>query len=181
MPLSNPTFRKKRRLPRIRGAVASIVFHVVIIFLAYITQAHVMPYLNVFAVPLLLPITAAAVAMYEGSTRGAVLGMFAGILCDISFLEPISRFMLLLTISGLVVGTLTDHVVARGFIPYLVISLIVLVTCAAVQIFVPLAFDGVAYEPLLKTALQQILMTLPFTIIVYPLSKFAARPQMKTL
>jgi len=172
---------KHRKLPQIRGAVAGFILHIVLLLFIYIMQANVMPFFDWPAVPLLLPAAAVAVSMFEGASRGAVLGLVAGALCDISFLDPISKFMLLLTLLCMIIGTLTDRIVARGFIPYLVIAIISLMICSLVQLFVPLAFDGARSDALFRTALQEIIITVPFTIIIYPLAKAAARGRLKSL
>jgi len=148
-----------------RAKVISIILHALFVIMVYIFQGMIFPYLRVYGmVPLLLPIACAGIAVYEGCHAGGIAGLFAGILCDASFNEPVGVFMILLTLSGLFIGALADTVLTRGFVSYMLACIGILVLSAFVQIFPLIFFAGIPYRPLLTVALWQTVYSLVFTI-----------------
>jgi len=140
----------------------------------------IFPYLRLTGLtPLLLPIVSTGVAIYEGRDAGGIMGLFAGILCDVSFNEPVGVFTVLLTILGLIVGALADTVIARSFMTFFLSCVAVLIISAIVQMFPLLFLLNVPLQPLLSTAFQQtvysILFTLPIWFFVHALGKRAQR------
>jgi len=119
------------------------------------------------------------VAVYEGRFTGGVMGLFAGIFCDISFNEPTMVFTVLLTFTGLLVGTLADTVIMRGFSTYFLSCIAVLVVTAFVQMFPIVFFEDVQPQQLLRTALWQsgysLIFALPIWFPVRALGKRAER------
>ena len=90
--------------------------------------------------------------------------MFAGILCDVSFNEPVGIFTVLLTVTGLIVGTLADTVLTRGFASFFTCCLAVLVISALVQLFPLWIFVRLPLLPLLETAMRQTVYSLLFAL-----------------
>jgi len=132
-------------------------------------------------VPLLLPIAATGVAVYEGRYAGGITGLFAGILCDISFNKPVGVFTVLLTVTGLFIGAIADAVMMRGFVTYYLSCAFVLIVSAGVQMF-PLVFlENISLGSLLITAIQQTLYSLilafPIWFFVRALGKHTERTQ----
>ncbi|NLB29092.1 MAG: hypothetical protein GX823_02535 [Clostridiales bacterium] len=131
-----------------------------------------LPYIKVLpSTPLILPLAAVSVAMFEGGGRGAVAGLFAGALCDLSMHQPVAQFTLLMTILCLIICALSDAVLAPGFLAYFALCIVTLAVCAFMQMFTHLFFDGVTPRVLLLEALRQSLVSLPFTVPIY----FASR------
>ena len=160
--------------------LVSIVFHALLLMVVYLLQGVIFPYLKIFGlVPLLLPIVSTGVAVYQGRTAGGIVGIFAGILCDISFNQPTGVFTVLLTITGLFVGFLADTVIARGAATYYIACAVVLAISAFAQLFPLLFFESVSSAPLLRTALWQtvysILFAFPIWFFVRGLGKRAQR------
>lgn len=155
------TFAKRRDF------VVSVVLHALLLIVVYVFQSMILPSFRLYGiVPLLLPVTVTGVAVYEGRYVGGVTGIFAGILCDISFNEPTAMFTFLLTMAGLLVGTLADTVMMRGLATFLLGCLAVLAVCAFAQMFTMLFFDRVPPAPLLTTALWQ---TVYSAVFVFPI------------
>ena len=132
-------------------------------------------------VPLLLPTAAAGVALYEGRDIGGITGLFAGILCDISFNQPVGVFTVFLTLIGLVVGALADTVVLRGFVTYYIIIGIVLVISAFVQVF-PFIINldnNITIFMLMPTAIEQtiysLILALPIWFFIRALGNWTDR------
>jgi len=139
-----------------------------LLMIVYIFQSMIFPYLRLAGLaPLLLPIVSTGVAIYEGRYAGGITGLFAGILCDVSFHQPTGVFTVLLTLMGLLIGTLADTVITRGFITYYLSCVAVLVFSALVQMF-PLVFlEGVPLRLLWMTALWQTLYSLIFALPIW--------------
>jgi hypothetical protein len=155
------------RLPK-RRSVVSLLYRVLCIVAVFVVQALVLPFITALpSVPLILPLVAVGTAMFEGGFRGAAAGLFSGALCDIAMNRPIARFAVLLTLVCLVVGVLSETVVARGFAPYLLMCAGALFIGAATQMFTLLFFDGVASRVLFEEAVRQTAVSLPFAVPIY--------------
>ena len=141
----------------------SIILHALLMVTVYVLQGVIFPYLRLNGlIPLLLPIICTGIAVRQGRIAGGVSGLFAGILCDISFNEPVGLFMLVLTLTGILVGSLTDTVLTRGFGAYICCCITVLALAAFIQMFSLLMFVGVLPSLLLTTALWQTVYSLVF-------------------
>jgi rod shape-determining protein MreD len=160
--------------------IISIILHSLLLIIVFIFQSMIFPYLRLSGLtPLILPIVSTGVAICEGRDAGGIMGIFAGIFCDVSLNEPVGVFVVLLTIMGLIVGALADTVIARGFATYFLCCAAALIISALVQMF-PLAFlQSVPVRPLMTTAVQQtvysLLFSLPIWFFVRALGKRAQR------
>ena len=155
-----------------RRIAFQFIYHALFLLAMYVVQAFILPYIRVLpSIPLILPLAAVGVAMFEGGGRGAVAGLFAGALCDISMNQPIAQFTLLLTFICLVICVLSAQILAQGFFSYFTLCVGTLVVCAFLQMFTLLFFEGVAPQLLLWEALGQSAVSLPFTVPIY----FASR------
>jgi len=160
--------------------IISIILHALLLMMVYIFQSMIFPYLRLTGLnPLLLPILGTGVAIYEGRDAGGVMGIFAGIFCDISFNDAVGVFTVLLTITGLIIGALADTIITRSFATFFVSCAAVLAISAIVQM-VPLVFvQNVSLQALLSTAFRQtiysLLFTLPIWFFVRALGKRAQR------
>ena len=128
-------------------------------------------------VPLLLPIACTGIALYEGRYYGGITGIFAGILCDVSFNQPAGVFTVFLTLTGLIVGTIADTVVLRGFVTYYISCAIVLALSSVIGM-IPLIISplqNVSMQAILTTATQQtiysLILAFPIWFFVRALSK----------
>lgn len=163
-----------------RTLVVSIILHALLLVIVYIFQSMIFPYLRLTGLtPLLMPIVSTGVAVYEGRDAGGIMGIFAGIFCDVSLNEPVGVFTVLLTIMGLVIGTLADTVITRGFVTFF-LSCVAVLTVSALTQMLPLAFlKDVPIQPLMSVAIQQtiysLLFTLPIWFFVRALGKRAQR------
>ena len=159
-----------------RQTVRSVLLHAVFLIAVYILQAEVFSRVRLFGVaPALLPLAVIGVAMLEGNGRGSVFGLFAGILCDISYNQPAAVMTLTLTLVGWLAGRLGETVVRRGFLAYIALSFCMLLLVAFVQMFTQLFFEHAPAMALLLTALGQTLWTLVFILPMYPVIKSLAK------
>jgi rod shape-determining protein MreD len=151
-----------------KALIITILLHALLLMAIYIFQGMVFPYLRIAGLaPLLLPVVSTGIAIYEGRFAGGINGIFAGILCDISFNEPVGVFTVVLTFTGLLIGTLADTVIMRGFVTFFLSSAAVLVIAAVIQMFPLVFFEGVPPQQLMPTALWQTVYSLAFTFPIW--------------
>lgn len=171
--------RTKRRLS---AQIVIILLHAVLLLVTYILQAFLFPHLRILAVaPVILPVIAVGAALFEGSVSGGVVGLFAGVLCDLSYNQPTIMFTILLPVLGLAVGVLTDRLLTRGFPSYLAASTVSLLLIAFVQMFRLLFVERADVLALLLTALLQTVYSLLFTIPAYFILRSLGRRMQRTL
>jgi hypothetical protein len=158
---------------KFRRTLRSALPHAVFLFVCYAVQSLVLPYIPPLRVlPLILPCAVVGVAVFEGVTAGGLFGLAAGIACDVSYLQPLRQFTILLTLTGLRAGLLADTVLARGFPTYISVCIIALLIIAVIQLFPLILFTLTPPRGLIVTALRQTVFSLLFAL---PLYFFAAK------
>ena len=147
-----------------------MLLHALLLVAVYVFQGMIFTYMRLNGlVPLLLPVVTTGVAIYEGRYAGGMTGLFAGILCDISFNEPVGIFTVILTLTGLSVGAMADSVIMRSFVTYYLSCFVVLVFSAFVQMFSMMSnpATSIPLQPLLSTAIQQTIYSLVFALPIW--------------
>jgi len=147
---------------------SSILLHALLLIIVYVFQGAIFPFIRIGGfVPLLLPVVVTGIALYEGRYVGGLSGLFAGILCDISFNQPIGTFTVFLTVVGLTIGTLSDTVVLSGFMTYYFGCTAVLIVSAFVQMTPVIAQpNNIPTAVLMGTAIGQTIYSL---ILAFPI------------
>lgn len=159
-----------------KKTLAKILIVVPFLLVLYILQSMVFTHITLWGVkPLLLPLAVAGVALFDGAFAGGIFGIFAGVLCDMSFNQPTIAFTLVLTFLGIGIGFIADTLLVRGFPSYLLISFFTLLVCSLIQMFPLMFFYGVPFGPLFYTATRQVIYSLIFTIPMYYLTRFVSR------
>ncbi|MEL4107029.1 hypothetical protein AAFA46_09360 [Oscillospiraceae bacterium WX1] len=155
---------------------AVLLAHILVIVLVYILQSMIFAYLPIAGVfPVILPLVVVGIAMFEGSARGAGYGLLAGMLCDISFNQPVALMTITLTIIGIGVGILSETVLARGFPTFLISCLGALLLTAFVSMFSLLFFSRVEFSSLLRVGFLQSLYSIFFAFPIYPIIRSLSR------
>lgn len=153
-----------------------LIAHVIFIIVIYIFQSMIFTYIPINGVyPVLLPIAVVGIATFEGSSRGGGYGLLAGMLCDISFNEPVIVMTVVLTVLGIVVGILSETIMARGFPTYFLSCIGALLLTSFVSMFALVFFNGVDLSALLPTGILQTLYSLVFIIPIYPIVRALGR------
>ncbi len=146
------------------------------ILLLYILQSTVFTHITLFGVkPLLLPLAAAGMALFLGSFGGGLFGLFAGILMDLACNQLTVEFTLLLTLTGLIIGLLSDTVLVQGFPSFLVCAALQLLICSAFQVLAPVILRGAPVALTAGIAADQCVYTLVFALPIYYISRFLSR------
>ena len=155
-----------------RRLFTDILLHAALILTVYVFQALVFPHITALRLaPLLLPLATVGTAVFEGRMRGGIFGVFAGIFCDVAFTQPVASMTVLLMLAGLIIGFLSETIIARGFPAYFVCGLLVLVVSSFVQMFSLLFFQGIPATVLLPTAGYEILFSMIFSVPLYFVSR----------
>ena len=159
-------------------AVRKAVIYLICIVLAAWLQTMVLSRLRIFgAAPFFLPALAVAIGLWEGGVWGAALGMAAGFYCDLCFTDTTVLFLILFTAFGFTAGLLTEFLINRRFVAYLLLAaaaLLITAFCQAVPLWI---FRGAAPGPLFTIALLQALWSLPLAVLVYFIVKPIAGKQ----
>ena len=154
----------------------SVLAYAALIIVLYFLQGVVFARLPLFgAKPVLLLPAVVCVAMHGGTVRGGAFGIFAGVMCDVTFEQPAMMCTMLFVIIGVLAGMLAEGVLMRSFPAYVLMSAGALVIMGAVQMFPLLVYDGVGFMPLFFMMLKQLLSTMVFVIPVYYLCRLAAK------
>jgi len=154
---------KKRRI-----LIISILLHTLLLVTVYVFQGAILPFMRLGGlVPLLLPVASTGVALYEGRDIGGLTGLFAGVLCDISFNEPIGAFTVLLTLTGLCIGALSDAAIVPGFVTYYLSCFAVLIASTFVQMFPLIVLQNIPVQLLMATAIQQNIYSLVLALPIW--------------
>ena len=124
--------------------------------------------------PFFIPALAVAVGMFEGGVWGGMLGLVAGIGCDLGFSESTVLFMVLFSAFGFFSGLLTEFFINRRFTAWLLLSVLALLVTAFCQIVPLWIFRGASFRHLAVIGLLQCAWSLPFAGLAYLVVKFIA-------
>lgn len=158
-----------------RETVLNIVYHGIFLLILYILQAAIFPWIGTGAVPLLLVVAAAGLSHFADSGRGAILGLFCGILCDVALGRATIVYTVSLSIIGLIMGYLGETIFSRRFPSYMLCCIVTLVAVSFIQMFALLFFEDVPAVQLLMTALMQIITSVICAVFMYPAVKRLSR------
>lgn len=142
----------------------------------YFLQGVLFSRMKLFGVtPLVLPLAVCGAAIFSGRVYGCVIGILAGMLCDLSFNEPTIVFTLALALLGLAIGAMAETVLQEGIISFAVTGVLTLVFCAFIQSARLIFIDGAPLNEIADVALRQTAVSLIFAPIVYLVSKFIGK------
>jgi rod shape-determining protein MreD len=159
-----------------RATIIPTVLHALLIIIVFIFQAMFFPHIRIGGlVPLLLPIVSTGMAVYQGRHVGGISGLFAGILCDLAFNQPLGMFTVLLSFTGVIVGILSDNLLARRFGSSFISCAVVLSVCAFAQLFPLLFFVGVPAASLINVAIGQTVYSMIFVLPLWFFIRALAR------
>ena len=124
---------------------------------------------------IVLPALMVAVGMFRGPVWGGVFGIFAGVFANMGYPESIVLFILLLPLIGYVSGMLSEHLLTRSLVAFLCMTLGAQLLTALFQFFRLWVFQGADLSALLITGLKQTLVSLPFCIPFFYVSRAVNR------
>ena len=125
----------------------------------------------------ILPALMMAVCMFRGPIPAGVFGIFAGVFAEMAYPESTVLFLLLLPLLGYFGGILAEHLMNRSLPAFLCMCFAAMLLTAFAQLLRVWVLHGGAVGPLLLTGLKQSIVSLPFAIPFFFISKTAARKQ----
>lgn len=152
------------------------LLYMLYMFLTLALQNMILPFVRPLDVsPMVLPAAVVAVGMFEGATKGALFGLAMGIFADLSYIESVTTFTLLLPIIGFAMGFMSQFFINKRFFAYMIASLAAFLVTGLVQLIKVLVLDGWAFS-MLTVLVIQALWSLPFAVLVYfPPAKWIER------
>ena len=151
-----------------KGTAKRIISHAIIVIVAYLLQAAFFSGLKVGgAAPLILPLVAVGIGLFDGGLWGGIWGVICGLLCDVSLTDSGTLFTIFLAIAGFFTGFLSEFVLARGFPSFFTVSIVTLVLSALLQMAGPFFYRGAPLSALWKPALIQTVYSALFILPVY--------------
>ncbi len=146
------------------------------LILLFLLQSTVFTRVTVLGMkPLILPIAVVGMSLFKGRITGGVFGLFSGMLMDLAYNQPTVEFTLILTITGIFFGVLSETVLVQGFPSFLLCSALQLVICSACEVLVLSVLAGAPVAALLGTAVSQCLGSIIFAVPFYYVSRFLNR------
>ena len=77
--------------------IRKLLLYALYMYLVLAFQNMILPFVRPLDVsPMILPAAVVAVGMFEGATKGAIFGLVMGIFADMSFIESVTTFTMLL-------------------------------------------------------------------------------------
>jgi len=157
-----------RAWERARRSVLYGLYLLGFLLLQNVVFSHVAPF-GVRA--MFMPALVAAVALFEGGSRGGYFGLAAGIVCDLFFANQTVLFTVLFPVTGFAIGLLADFYLNRRFFTYAVLSVLSLFVAAFAQMFPLLVYRGQGSWALWRTVILQTLWSVPFIFPAYHLCR----------
>lgn len=143
----------------------------VLLYLAYILVAQFLQdtffsSIYLFGVNMcFMPAAVVAIGAFEGGVWGAAMGLICGFLCDISY-SNVALFTVVFPVLGFFAGVLTRWFVNASFFAYMIMCAAAFAVTAGGQML-ELFIRGNALLPMLRTALIQVVWSLPMAAVLY--------------
>ena len=122
--------------------------------------------------PFLYPMLPAAVAMFEGTRRGAVFALIFGVLLPAPFR---GFFAIIFPVIAALSGGVAGRLLSRGFLCALIVSSLGLLATGAFRMVVQILAGGRYLGLMAQITLGETLLTLPALLIVLPLYRTVFR------
>ena len=159
-----------------KDRLRSILLLALYLALTLLTQNTLFARLKLWGVYVcILPALMMAVCMFRGPVPAGVFGIFAGIFAEMAYPETTVLFLLVLPLLGYFGGILAEHLMNRSLPAFLCMCFAAMLFTALAQLLRVWIFHGGALGPLLLTGLKQTLVSLPFAIPFFCISKAVNR------
>ena len=152
---------------KITASALLVLKHALLLLVLYVLQALVFPWFGTAVQPMLLCAAAAGVAHSEGSFRGSLFGLFAGVLTDSALGRPVMTFTMLLTVLGVLIGYLSENWLSANLPGYIASCALSCVICIAVQAL-PVLLRSRSPLFLGLMALVQLVISVILSLVLYP-------------
>lgn len=158
-----------------KSVIRSLAYIPFLLMLFFI-QAAILPRVPIFGVKAqLLPLVVAAAGVCGGVISGGVVGLFAGMLMDISFNEPTIVYTLVFCFLGLFIGYLCDTILIKRFPTYLLMSVLALAVSGITELIKAIFALGAGVVPMLWISLFEGIFSFIFALPVYLITRSIER------
>ena len=125
--------------------------------------------------PVLVPVAAFTVAVLEGPTGGAGYGLFCALFWSAATPGDTGGVFVTLTLLCLLAGLLAQRFLRQNLLGCLLCSLLGLTVWELFRVAVRLFSRAATLPQLLKIALPELLLSLAFVLVIYPLYRAVYR------
>ena len=154
--------------------IKQILRYLLFTFLALVTQNMLFTQVRIGGIcPMILPAAVVAIGMFEGMSFGVLFGLVIGIFADMAYVESTVLFTILFPAIGFFSAFLSDFYINKRFTAFMIISLAASIVTALLQMFRTLLGDVWTIR-MLSTAFYQVVVSIPFSALAYPLPKMWA-------
>ena len=135
----------------------------------WVLDAYILPRYPLFgaAVPMLLPLAAAAVAVLEGAYAGTGFGMAVGLLWELAYPGGFGGLVFYLALAGMVMGVMSQYALSQSFLGCLICSAGVLGVLDGLRVARMLFINAAGLSDLLQVAIPEFLWSLAWTPLVW--------------
>ena len=160
-------------LSKLRRAIVYALLFLVL----FVLQDLVISHMRIQGVrALLLPAAVTAVGLLDGGEWGGFTGLAAGFFCDRGYSEQSVMFTILFAAIGFFCGVLGKYMLRKGFVSYMVLSLIALAVITFCQMFRFLFFTDTDPAAVYRIGLIQLAYSLAWAVPIYfPCRTIASR------
>ena len=134
-----------------------------------LAQDTLLSFISAYGVSaMLVPVLVAACGFFEDGLWGGIFGIFAGYFADMANPGSTVMYTIAFTVIGFGAGMLSHYFVNRKFLPYVCVSAAALIVTALFQMLRPLVFFGAKLPDTLWVMFVQLLLTMPWALLLYP-------------
>ncbi len=138
------------------------------VFPIWLAETHILNRLPVFGViPVLLPLAAVGLALWEGALPGAVFGLCVGMVADAAYPGVPGGMTLGLALMGAVTGAMSQYGVRQTYLGYLLCASSSMAALELIRLAVAIVTRLGEPAALLRVALLEAGWSLCFTPVIY--------------
>ncbi len=149
-----------------------MTMYVLVLVLAELLQTAVFGGLSLGIAPSVMPVAVVCISMFEGAERGSIFGLVGGCLwawsTDLSYYG--AWCIVILTVTGALVGLVTERFLLRGIQTALCMSLPALILTAGLRLLTAVVSGRVPASAYLTVFLPETLIALVLCLLFYPLT-----------
>lgn len=154
------------------GAVFKWFLYALGVVPVWILETMILNRLPVFGViPVLLPLAGVAVALWEGPVPGGAFGLGLGVVADALYPGIPGGMTLGLALLGCLVGLMAENGVRQNYLGYLLSSAVCMLLLDGVRVLWGAVSGLGPIGALALVGLKEVLWSLCFTLLIYPIFK----------
>ena len=134
----------------------------------WVLDAYILPRYPLYGVvPMLLPLTVAAVSVLEGAYSGTGFGMAVGLLWELAYPGGFGGLVFYLALAGMAMGAVSQYALSQSFLGCLICAAGVLGLLDFLRVARMLFINAAGLSDLLQVAVPEFLWSLAWTPLVW--------------